>query len=69
MKSRKSLLAPAHPGGPGKMAVKRLWRGVMVVLAVLVHAVFCMQTFTMFEFETMEWQGGKILKQLHFVTE
>ena len=25
IKSRSSLLAPAHPGGPGKMAVKRLW--------------------------------------------
>jgi len=24
-KSRSSLLAPAHPGGPGKRAVKRLW--------------------------------------------
>jgi len=25
MKSRNSLLALAHPGGPGKWAVKRLW--------------------------------------------
>jgi len=25
MKSRSSLLAPTHPGGPGKRAVKRLW--------------------------------------------
>ena len=25
--SRSSLLAPAHPGGPGKRAVKRLWYG------------------------------------------
>jgi len=25
IKSRRSLLAPAHPGGPGKRAVKRLW--------------------------------------------
>jgi len=25
--SRSSLLAPAHPGGPGKRAVKRLWCG------------------------------------------
>jgi len=25
VKSRSSLLAPAHPGGPGKKAVKRLW--------------------------------------------
>jgi len=24
-KSRSSLLAPAHPGRPGKRAVKRLW--------------------------------------------
>jgi len=27
MKSRSSLLAPAHPGGPGKRAVKQLWCG------------------------------------------
>jgi len=25
MKSRSSLLAPAHPGGPGKRAIKWLW--------------------------------------------
>ena len=25
IKSRSSTLAPAHPGGPGKRAVKRLW--------------------------------------------
>jgi len=25
IKSRSSLLAPAHPGGPGKKAVKRMW--------------------------------------------
>jgi len=25
IKSRSSLLAPAHPGGPGKRAVKWLW--------------------------------------------
>ena len=27
IKSRSSLRAPAHPGGPGKRAVKRLWCG------------------------------------------
>jgi len=27
IKSRSSLLAPAHPGGPGKRAAKRLWCG------------------------------------------
>jgi len=30
IKSRSSLLAPAHPGGPGKRAVKRLWCGGVV---------------------------------------
>jgi len=25
IKPRSSLLAPAHPGGPGNRAVKRLW--------------------------------------------
>jgi len=30
IKSRSSLLAPAHPGGPGKIAVKWLWCGVVV---------------------------------------
>jgi len=27
IKYRSSRLAPAHPGGPGKSAVKRLWCG------------------------------------------
>jgi len=27
MKSRSSFLAPAHLGGPGKKAIKRLWYG------------------------------------------
>jgi len=27
IKSRSSLVAPAHPGGPGKRAVKWLWCG------------------------------------------
>jgi len=27
IKSRSSLLVPAHPGGPGKRAVKWLWCG------------------------------------------
>ena len=30
IKSRSSLLAPAHPGGPGKRAVKRMWCGGVV---------------------------------------
>jgi len=34
IKSISSLLAPARPGGPGKMAVKRLWCGVVVPRAV-----------------------------------
>jgi len=29
IKSISSLLAPAHPGGPGKRAIKRLWCGVV----------------------------------------
>jgi len=31
IKSRSSLPAPAHPGGPGKRAVRRLWCDVVVV--------------------------------------
>ena len=31
IKSRSSLLALAHPGGPGKRAVKWLWCGVVVL--------------------------------------
>jgi len=30
IKSRSSVLAPAHPGGPGKRAVKRLWCGGVI---------------------------------------
>jgi len=32
IKSRSSLLAPAHPGGPGKRAVKWLWCVVVVII-------------------------------------
>jgi len=35
IKSRSSLLALAHPGGPGKTAVKRLWCGIMVCISFL----------------------------------
>ena len=40
IKLRSSLLAPAHSGGPGKRAVKWLWRGGSSVLFVfsLFHA-------------------------------
>jgi len=38
MKSISSLLAPAHPGGPGKRAVKRLWCGVWWYV---LHVVVC----------------------------
>ena len=31
IKSRSSLLAPAHPDGPGKRAIKRLWCGGGIV--------------------------------------
>ena len=34
IKSRSSLLAPAHPGGPGKRAVKRLWWCGVVVFCL-----------------------------------
>jgi len=37
MKSRSSLLAPAHLGGPGKRAVKRLCGVVVVVVVVLAY--------------------------------
>ena len=37
IKSRSSLLAPAHPGGPGKRAVKRLWLwcGTMIIVIII----------------------------------
>ena len=39
IKSRSSLLAPAHPGGPGKRAVKWLCCGVVMVLRMNVVKV------------------------------
>jgi len=39
VKSRSSLLAPAHPGGPGKRAVKRLW--CVVVVCVIDYLCIC----------------------------
>ena len=35
IKSRSSLLAPAHLGGPGKRAIKRLWCGGLTLLRTL----------------------------------
>jgi len=35
-KDRGSLLAPAHPGGPRKRAIKWLWLSVVVVVVVVV---------------------------------
>ena len=39
--SKSSLLAPAHPGGPGKRAVKRLWCGVVchIICGVVCHII------------------------------
>jgi len=34
IKSRSSLLAPAHPGGPGKGAIKRLCSGVVFIIEI-----------------------------------
>ena len=34
IKSRSSLLALAHPGGPGKRAVKWLWCVVVVIIII-----------------------------------
>ena len=36
MKSKSSLLAPAHRGGPGERAVKWLWCVVVVLNLILV---------------------------------
>ena len=51
IKSRGSLLAPAHPGGARKRALKRLWCGVLTInirtdgclgnLTVLLLIVIC----------------------------
>jgi len=39
IKSRSSLLAPAHLGAPGKRAVKWLWCGVVWLLTVALTAL------------------------------
>ena len=39
IQSRSSLLAPAHPSGPGKRAVKRLWCGAVIKLHIF--NLFC----------------------------
>jgi len=41
VKSRSSLLAPAHPGGPGKGAVKRLWCGCGGCSSTCLSCVTC----------------------------
>ena len=37
IKSRNSLLAPAHLGGPGKRAIKWLWCGVVVLVNMFIN--------------------------------
>ena len=49
IKSRSSLLAPAHPGGPRKRAVKRLWCGVVcgggkVMMSLTMPRVYSVET-------------------------
>jgi len=40
IKSRSSFLAPAHPGGPGKRAIKRLWcDGVQLARVILTPSI------------------------------
>jgi len=54
IKSRSSFLALAHPGGPGKMVVKRLWwfsdnknqLNFEVICVQLPHFFFCEASFT-----------------------
>jgi len=41
IKSRSSLLALAHPGGPGKRAIKRLWCGGGTYNAAQKSKVIC----------------------------
>jgi len=39
IKSRSSVLALAHPGGPGKRVVKRLWCGMVVMTNKHFHKI------------------------------
>ena len=50
IRSRSSILAPAHPGGPGKRAVKRLWWCgyvcyIFVFFCVLLLLLQCLYIF------------------------
>ena len=56
IKSRSSLLAPAHPGGPGKRAVKWLWCGGECVL------LFC------FSIPNQEIGLGNVSELTYFVS-
>jgi len=50
IKSRSSLLAPAHPGGSGKRVVKRLWcggGGVLVTFTFLMANLLCAVEFSL----------------------
>ena len=44
IKSRTSLLAPAHPGGPGKRAVKRLWCGIIIYCHVSIIRIIVIES-------------------------
>jgi len=53
VKSRGSLLAPAHLSGPGKRAVKRLWCGVVHLLMFLQFGVMWHHDFSLMITEDM----------------
>jgi len=52
VKSRSSVLAPAHPGGPGKRAVKRL----LHVVVWLIDSVYCAKV-------DASWYSGEVCSE------
>jgi len=52
-----SLLAPADPGGPGKMAVKRLWCAVVVVVMFTFSPLRDLVTLT-FDLDKLDTSRG-----------
>jgi len=57
MKSRSSLLAPAHPGGPGKRAVKRLCVCVCLFGVLVSVDILCDAAAVVGLFVELCWNG------------
>ena len=65
IRSRSSILAPAHPGGPGKRAVKRLWWCGYVCYIFVFFCVLLLLLQCLYIFQIHNSFDGPTVSSLH----